>query len=144
MNQYPPCPENISIKKEYLNEWQKTDYNESKITKLCCTLLPKNNYVVNYRYLKLALSLGVKLEKVNRVLQYDQSDFMAKYIMKNTNLRMQSKNEFEKDYYKLLNNSVFGKTMENVRNRINFRLITTEDEAMRVKNLKDLQYLIKI
>ena len=82
------------------------------------------------------LSLGVKLEKVNRVLQYDQSDFMAKYIMKNTNLRMQSKNEFEKDYYKLLNNSVFGKTMENVRNRINFRLITTEDEALRVKNLK--------
>ena len=61
---------------------------------------------------------------------------MAKYIMKNTNLRMQCKNEYEKDFYKLMNNSVFGKTMENVRNRINFRLITTEDEAMRVKNLK--------
>ena len=61
---------------------------------------------------------------------------MAKYIMKNTNLRMQSKNEFEKDYYKLLNNSVFGKTMENVRNRINFRLITTEKEALGVKMLK--------
>ena len=74
----------------------KKDYTESKITKLCCTLLPKNNYVINYRYLKLALSLGIKLENVNRVLQYDQSDFMAKYIMKNTNLRMQSKNEFEK------------------------------------------------
>jgi hypothetical protein len=98
MNQYPICPENISIKKDYLNEWRKKDYNECKITKLCCTLLPKNNYVINYRYLKLALSLGVKLEKVNRVLQYSQSDFMAKYIMKNTNLRMQCKNEFEKDF----------------------------------------------
>ena len=135
-NQYPPCPENVSIKKEDLNEWQQEDYNESKITKLCCTLKSKDNYVINYRYLKLALSLGVKLEKVNKVLEYTQSDFMAKYIMKNTNLRMQSKNEFEKDFYKLMNNSVFGKTMENVRNRINFRLITTEEEAMRVKNLK--------
>ena len=45
----------------------KKDYNESKITKLCCTLLPKNNYVINYRYFKLALSLGVKLANVNRV-----------------------------------------------------------------------------
>ena len=135
-NQYPPCPENISIKKENLNEWQKENYNESKISKLCCTLLPKNNYVINYRYLKLALSLGVKLEKVNRCIQYTQSDFMAKYIMKNTTLRMHSSNDFEKDFYKLMNNSVFGKTMENVRNRINFRLISTESEALRVKNLK--------
>ena len=47
MNQYPPCPENISIKKEYLNEWQKKDYNDSKITKLCCTLLPKTIKLCN-------------------------------------------------------------------------------------------------
>ena len=51
------------------------DYNESKINKLCCSLTPKKNYVVNYRYLKLALSLGVKLENVTRVLQFKQSDF---------------------------------------------------------------------
>ena len=137
-NQYPPLPINMSIKKEYLNEWQQEDYHESKIKKLCCTLLPKNNYVVNYRYLKTALSLGCKLEKVNKVLQYKQSNFMASYIMKNTQLRTKAKNDFEKDYYKLMNNSVFGKTMENVRNRINFRLITTEKEAFNVKgtNLK--------
>ena len=55
--------------------------------------------------------------------------------MKNTNLRMQSKNEFHKDYYKLMNNSVFGKTMEQVRNRINFRMISSESEALNVKNL---------
>ena len=75
LNQYPPLPENMIIKKDYLNDWQPNNYNESKINKLCCSLLPKKNYVVNYRYLKLALSLGVKLEKINRVLQLKQSDF---------------------------------------------------------------------
>ena len=56
--------------------------------------------------------------------------------MLNTRLRIICKNDFEKDFYKLMNNSVYGKTMENVRSRINFRLISTEEEAMRAKNLK--------
>ena len=136
MNNYPPCPENIVIQKEYLSEWQKEDYKTSKVKKLCCTFNDKKNYVINYRYLKLVLSLGVELIKVNEVVEYTQKKFMKKYIMKNTNLRKASKNEFEKDFYKLMNNSVFGKTMENVRNRINFRLICTEEQAMRVKNMK--------
>jgi hypothetical protein len=136
LNQYPPLPENMIIKKDYLNDWQQKGYNESKINKLCCSLAPKKNYVVNYRYLKLALSLGVKLDNVNRVLQFKQSDFLKQYIMLNTGLRTKAKNDFEKDFYKLMNNSVFGKTMENVRNRINFRLITTQEEALRVKNMK--------
>jgi hypothetical protein len=136
LNQYPPLPENMIIKKDYLNDWQQKGYNESKINKLCCSLAPKKNYVVNYRYLKLALSLGVKLDNVNRVLQFKQSDFLKQYIMLNTGLRTKAKNDFEKDFYKLLNNAVFGKTMENIRNRINFRLITTQEEALRVKNMK--------
>lgn len=135
-NNYALCPENISINKNELNEWQQENYNESKIKKLCLTLHDKIRYVVNYRYLKLALSLGYKLTHVNRVLQYNQCDFLAKYINKNTELRIKASNDFEKDFYKLMNNSVYGKTMENVRNRINFRLITTEEEALRVKNLK--------
>ncbi len=135
-NNYVPCPENIVIKKSYLNSWQQTEYKESRVSKLCTTFFDKKNYVINYRYLKLVLSLGVQLVKVTKVLQYTQSDFMKKYIMLNTEKRQQSKNDFEKDFYKLMNNSVYGKTMENVRNRINFRLISTEDQAMRVKNLK--------
>ena len=136
MNNYPPCPENISIKKEYLNEWQKEGYRNSNIKKLCTTFNDKIEYVVNYRYLKLVLSLGVELKAVHQVLEYSQKDFLKDYIMLNTNLRKVSNNEFEKDFYKLMNNSVFGKTMENVRNRINFRLINTEEQALRVKNMK--------
>ena len=82
------------------------------------------------------LKLGVELVKVNKVLKYTQSNFLKKYIMLNTELRIKCKNDFERDFYKLMNNSVYGKTMENVRNRIKFRLITTEDQALRVKNLK--------
>jgi hypothetical protein len=135
-NNYPPCAENISILKENLSEWQQEEYEETKITKLCLTLQNKKDYVVNYRYLKLVLNMGVKLIKVNKVLQFSQKPFLKTYIMKNTELRTLSKNEFEKDFYKLMNNSVYGKTMENVRNRINFRLISTEEEALRVKNMK--------
>jgi hypothetical protein len=136
MNNYPPCPENISIEKSFLSDWQQESYRKSNIKKLCCTFFDKKDYVVNYRYLKLVLSLGVKLEKVNKVLQYEQKAFLKDYIMLNTNLRKASKNEFEKDFYKLMNNSVFGKTMENVRNRINFKLINTEKQALNVKNMK--------
>lgn len=134
-NNYVPCPENISIKKDYLSEWQQHNYTESKITKLCTTFLDKNSYVVNYRYLQLCLSLGVELKRVHRVLQFNQCRFLKDYIELNTDLRKKASNDFEKDFFKLMNNSVFGKTMENVRNRINFKLISTEEQAWRVKNL---------
>jgi hypothetical protein len=135
-NNYVPCPENIQIKKTFLSEGQQKDYKESKIKKLCTTFFDKIDYVMNYRHLKLVLSLGVELIKVNKVMQYKQKDFMKKYVMKNNDLRIACKNEFEKSFYKLMNNSVYGRTLENVRNRINFRLISTEEKALNVKNLK--------
>lgn len=134
-NNYVPCPENIQVKKADLSDWQQENYNESKIRKLCCSFKDKVDYVVDYRYLKLVLALGVELVSVSQVLQYSQKPFLKEYIELNTNLRKKAKNEFEKDFFKLMNNSVFGKTMENVRARINFRLVNTHDEAWRVKNL---------
>ena len=133
-NNYPLACENMQTKKEYLNEWQQEKYTETNIKKLLLTFFDKNDYVINYRLLKLYLKLGLKIKKVNKVLEYTQENFMESYILKNTNERKQAKNDFEKDFYKLMNNSVYGKTLENVKNRINFILVDSEKKALAMKN----------
>jgi hypothetical protein len=132
-NEYPLAPENQAIKKEWLSAWQQENYQESKIEKLITSFSDKKDYVINYRLLKLYIQQGLQI-KINRVLQFDQDDFMKGYIMKNTIERAKAKNSFERDFYKLLNNSVYGKTLESVRKRINFRLISSEESALRIRN----------
>ena len=82
------------------------------VKKLIPNLGNKTNYVVHYRNLQLYLSLGMKLTKIHKVLKFKQSDWMKKFINFNTGKRMNTANDFEKDFFKLMVNSVYGKTME--------------------------------
>ena len=92
----------------------------------------KNNYVVHIRLLKQALNHGIILKKVYRVIQFNQEPWLKPYIDMNTELRKQAKNHFEKDFFMLMNNSVFGKTIENVRKHRDIRLVTTDKRRNRL------------
>ena len=100
----------------------------------------KTNYVVLYRNLQLYLSLGMKLTKIHRVLKFKQSDWMKKYINFNTEKTMKAANDFQKDFIKLIINSVYGKTMENLQKRISVRLVTNKEDFL--KYTSKLMYII--
>ena len=98
-----------------------------KCKKLVCNLYDKKNYVVHIRSLKQALNHGLMLKKVNRVIQFYQKAWLKPYMDMNTKLRKKTKNDFKKDFFKLMNNAVFGKTMENLRKHRDYKLVTTDE-----------------
>ena len=131
---YPPAPEKKEITYEMLSDRQRellAAYTDSpdawtSVSKLVPSLEPKTKYVVHYRALKLYIQLGMVVTKVHRILSFDQRPWLAPYINFNTSQRAATSSNFLKNLFKLMNNSIFGKTMENVRNRRQIEFAHTE------------------
>ena len=117
-NDYPLCPEGVKCK--------------NGVEKLIPNLRDKKKYVTHYKNLIQDLKLGMKLKRIHKGIKFIESEWMKPYIDMNTELRAKAKNNFEKDHYKLMNNLVFGKIMENIRNRVNVKLVNNEEKARKL------------
>ena len=108
---YPSKLQNLDSDLPFLPE--RMVINNTK--KFVCNLNDKKSYIVHINVLKKALDHGLKLRKVHRIIEFEQEAWLKEYIDVNTELKKKATNDFEKDFFKLMNNAVFGKTMENFR-----------------------------
>jgi len=136
-NDYPLAPERLVVKLEMISDKQlsiKRSYKTSDAdsVKLVPNLMHKRNYVVHYRLLQFYLEKGMELKKIHRVIKFKQTCWLKRYIQKNSKRRAKAKTAFEKDFFKLLNNAIYGKTCENLRKRMDIKIVTTD---VRLKKL---------
>jgi len=136
--EYPLCPVTRNVKTSELSDYQKSvlELNKSKHSnnskKLILDLYDKEKYMCHYRYLQTVVRLGYVVKKVHRVMKFEQRKWLKPYIDKNTEYRSKPGiSGFEKDFYKLMNNSVSGKTYENVLGRTSIELVRDEDKAIK-------------
>ena len=152
-NDYSLALEKLTIIHNMLSNYccNITNYYGTKISsvnKLLPNLGNKSKYVLHYKNLQLYLSLEMKLVNIHRILKSKQLDWLKTHIDINTDTRKNVANSFEKDFYKLMNNSVYGKTMENLTKRINVRLIISAKDYKKYVSKQSFfsqkKYLVKM
>ena len=134
-NDYLLCPEKIEVGSDMLSKYcsdiaNKYGIKVGGVKKLIPYLGDEVKYVVHCKNLQYYLSLGIKLVKVHRILKSKQSNWLKEYVEFDTKKRQESTDEFNKNFFKLLINCVYSKSMENIRKRINFRLINDSKEYL--------------
>ena len=132
---FPFCPENKKINPDKNNDYMKKIKSESytKSKKLICDWTDKKKNLIHYRMLKIYVRHGMVVEKFHEIISFKQSKWLESYISFNTQKRNKAKNDFEKDFFKLLVNAAFGKFLENVRNRLELELIK-KDNIKKINN----------
>ena len=125
-NDYPLAPEQIEM---------------NKVEKLIPNLRDKEKHVLHHKNLKQYLDLGLELTCIHRGIKFEESEWLKPYIDMNTKLRTKGNNDFEKDFFKLMNNSVFGKTMENIRKRVNIKLVNDREKAKKLTAKPNFKHL---
>ena len=142
-NDYPLAPEVMNVKTNMLSEKQVDIYKlingskepkDEKTKKLILNLNDKSQYVVHIRTLQFYLKHGLKLKKIHRAIKFEQKEILKPYIEFNTEKRKNARNDFEKDIFKLLNNAVFGKTIEDKRKHLDFEIVSDEKRFMKCVN----------
>jgi hypothetical protein len=140
-NDYPLAPERLVLHEEMVSENQRKIFSCYNIprsaltqTKLVPNLMDKKKYCLHYLNLQFYLSHGLRLTKIHRAISFQQSAWLSRYIILNQELRTAAKNDFEKDFFKLMNNSVYGKTCENMKKRTDIKLVTDDTKRKTLTN----------
>ena len=139
---YPLAPVFMSINENMLSKVQKDihkyfygkDASDEKTNKLVLNVMDKKKYVLHISALKFYLQHGLRLKKVHRAISFKQANFLKPFIEFNTEKRKNANNDFGADLFKLMNNSVYGKTMENVRKHGDFEIVNTPERFQKLVN----------
>ncbi|OXA37790.1 hypothetical protein Fcan01_27432 [Folsomia candida] len=151
LNDYPPAPTKRCVSKDelaphQLQQMQDLQIPESifKNTKLVADLHPKKHYVTHYRNLKMYIKLGLVITQVHHAVKFTQMAWIKPFILFKTEMRKKAVTDFEKDFFKLLNNASFGKTIEQKRKRTSISVVTTEKQLKKIVNKPTYERIITI